>query len=618
MKTSEIRSVLEALSEAIQNLSESSHKLILNQLLNLVESTTTEMERLRKENQELRDENNRLKGEQGKPNIRPQAPKSGDISSEKERKISGKKKKKRRSRNSKLKITRTEKCKLDRSNLPEDVVFKGYETVIVQDMKVVVETIRFKEEIYYSPKLNKSFMASLPTGYKGEFGPHLKSLVLGLKHICLMSEPKILEFIEDHGIQTSVGTISRILLNQDWAHEERKAIFQAGLSSSIHQHIDDTKARVNGQNYHTHILCNEFYTAYFTTEHKDRLTVLDILRGFKPRAFLLNEEFVELLEILGLAEKWIALMRLHLNAMTMDELQMKTLLDSLSGPYKMGEKIQKRILEAAAIAAYHLEDDCIDLLVCDDAPQFKLLALDLALCWIHEGRHYKKLSPVVPHHQELLKSILEDFWSDYHQLREFQNGPNEVLAQALQECFDELFSLQTGYHELDQRMTKTRSRVEALLQVLKHPQIPLHNNSAELGARSAVRRRDVSLHTINLKGTQANDDFMTLAETARKQGVSRFSYLFDRVSGSCQMTPLAQLITEKTLITSELDKTKNERFSQGEDAAPPTKINSFHERQTTASFFLGVKKIPLYLLKSIRQGVRISGYNELRGGGFLY
>ena len=138
---------------------------------------------------------------------------------------------------------------------------------------------------------------------------------------------------------------------------------------------------------------------------------------------------------------------------------------------------------------------------------------------------------------------------------------------------------------------------------MKHPQIPLHNNSAELGARSAVRRRDVSLHTINLEGTQANDDFMTFAETAKKQGVSRFSYLYDRLSGSYQMTPLAQLITEKALITLQVDKTKNEKGSKGLDASPPIKIKSLNEQQTTASFLLGVKKLPLYILKSMKQGV---------------
>jgi hypothetical protein len=34
----------------------------------------------------------------------------------------------------------------------------------------------------------------------------------------------------------------------------------------------------------------------------------------------------------------------------------------------------------------------VELLICDDAPQFKLVTDELSLCWIHEGRHYKKLA----------------------------------------------------------------------------------------------------------------------------------------------------------------------------------------------------------------------------------
>ncbi|MBF0240752.1 MAG: hypothetical protein HQM12_23890 [SAR324 cluster bacterium] len=71
MKTSDVRSVLQALNEEIQNLSESPHKLVLLQLLNLVEGLMAENTRLNHEVQNLRDENNRLKGEQGKPDIVP-------------------------------------------------------------------------------------------------------------------------------------------------------------------------------------------------------------------------------------------------------------------------------------------------------------------------------------------------------------------------------------------------------------------------------------------------------------------------------------------------------------------------------------------------------------------
>ena len=46
--------------------------------------------------------------------------------------------------------------------------------------------------------------------------------------------------------------------------------------------------------------------------------------------------------------------------------------------------------------------------------------------------------------------------------------------------------------------------------VLKYPEIPLHNNDAEPGARAQVRKQDVSLHTMTKNGTKANDTFITL------------------------------------------------------------------------------------------------------------
>jgi len=45
------------------------------------------------------------------------------------------------------------------------------------------------------------------------------------------------------------------------------------------------------------------------------------------------------------------------------------------------------------------------VLVCDDAPQFKGLAERLALCWVHEERHYKKLNPVLEGHKMELNRV---------------------------------------------------------------------------------------------------------------------------------------------------------------------------------------------------------------------
>ena len=108
-----------------------------------------------------------------------------------------------------------------------------------------------------------------------------------------------------------------------------------------------------------------------------------------------------------------------------------------------------------------------------------------------------------------------------------------------------MFSTVTGYQALDERIAKTRSKKDSLLKVLEHPEIPLHNNPAELGARMRVRKRDASTGTRSEAGTKACDTFMTLAATAKKLGVSFYKYIHDRVSGAYQMPSLAELITEK-------------------------------------------------------------------------
>jgi len=92
-----------------------------------------------------------------------------------------------------------------------------------------------------------------------------------------------------------------------------------------------------------------------------------------------------------------------------------------------------RLCEAAAIAAYHDQSSwpLVQSLVCDDAPQFKLLTQELALCWVHEARHYKKLTPAVAHHRQLLNDFLDSYWDYYHQLNEYREQPSWAEAIAI-------------------------------------------------------------------------------------------------------------------------------------------------------------------------------------------
>ncbi len=111
-----------------------------------------------------------------------------------------------------------------------------------------------------------------------------------------------------------------------------------------------------------------------------------------------------------------------------------------------------------------------------------------------------------------------------------------------------MFSTITGYQQLDERICKTKEKKKNLLMVLTMPEIPLHNNAAELAARVKVRKRDVSLQTVTDKGTRANDTFMTIVQTAKKLGVSAYAYIHDRVSNKFEMPSLAQLIREKSIL----------------------------------------------------------------------
>jgi len=169
------------------------------------------------------------------------------------------------------------------------------------------------------------------------------------------------------------------------------------------------------------------------------------------------------------------------------------------------------------------------------------------LCWIHEGRHYKKLRPVVPSYQEKLEEFRGQYWDYYSKLFDYKENPFQEQADKLSTEFDKLFATKTGYQALDERIAKTKAKKEALLMVLRYPELPLHNNSSELEARVQVRKRDVSLHTMSEDGTKANDTFLTIVRTAKKLEISPYDYIYDRVSKHFRLPSLADLIKERSL-----------------------------------------------------------------------
>src|SRR3990167_2325179 len=186
----------------IDSIQDQSARIIVRHLLNIIEMQAHEITQLKIEIQKLRDENNHLKGEQGQPNIRKQSKKNNDVSSEAERRARNQRKaaKKKKSKKNKLVIHQTQTCEVDQSQLPPDAVFKGHQPSIVQDIIIRANNIQFDREIYYSPLLKKTFIASLPEGYFGDFGPGIKALMLDMHHSEKMTESAIHHFLTNHGV----------------------------------------------------------------------------------------------------------------------------------------------------------------------------------------------------------------------------------------------------------------------------------------------------------------------------------------------------------------------------------------------------------------------------------
>ena len=127
----------------------------------------------------------------------------------------------------------------------------------------------------------------------------------------------------------------------------------------------------------------------------------------------------------------------------------------------------------------------------------------------------------------------------------YQKAPTTSETTRLESKFYTLFATVSGYDALDDRIRKTRHHKDELLMVLLHPEIPLHNNAAELAARKRVRKRDVSFGPRSELGKSCWDTFMTLSETAAKLGVNFYHYLTDRLSQAGEIPPLAALIRER-------------------------------------------------------------------------
>ncbi len=529
-------------------------------LLGAVEGLMSDVEALRQENQALRDENNRLKGGNARPQIKGSVDRNTDISSGGKEK--GKELRKRGEKKDKaflVPMDETVKVLFDKDKLPSDAVFKGFTRYTQQDIEIRRRNRVFLFETWYSPSLGKTLRPPWPEGTaSGHYGVGLRSLLNVLRHLSDVTEGTLCGLIKSFGIQISAGTISNLLKReQKWALQEQQDILRAGLNRDVPKQMDTTANRQRGVNKATHIITDPYFTVFHTTDTRTRLDCLSVLQG-NPK------EGIKLLWHEGLKEPLLraklgashpeSLKRLmeHNPCLTISEFDAMMMRDAPE-IFKI-KKVMSSMREEMALAYYEQQNDFrpVKTLLSDGAPEYLRLSKYHGLCWIHDARHYNILSPKITWNAKQLEEFKGRYWEFYRKILEYTLQSKEYHQKnkgQLIKDFDALFIADTQYDGLNKVIESTVFNKKELLMVLDFPDLPLHNNAAELAARRIVRKRDISLHTWSDWGTQLRDAFLSITQTAFKQNVSAYQYICDRISGRFQLESLAQLIQRKPTAT---------------------------------------------------------------------
>ncbi len=444
-----------------------------------------------------------------------------------------------------LKIDREIRLRCDRASLPGDAEFKGWEPYVCQDLVLVRRNTRFLRAKFYSPSTGQTYLAPLPAGYAGQYGPGLQSLVVGLAYGCQVTRDPLHQWLRQAGIQIARSTVGRLLTRAGAPFAaEQQELFRAGLTGTPWVATDTTETAVNGEARACHVLGDDHFTIYCTLSARDRRSVLSALQGGEPVRYCVDAALQGELAYLQVSQA----VRRQLLTLPQEELwDEATFVAHLDRVLpERSEEVHKKLLDAAALAAYWRQDrwPVVPVLLTDDASTYRGIT-EQALCWIHELRHYKKLKPVLACHREERDRVLTEAWAYYWQLLAYREAPTPAEADRLRERFDTLFGAAAAWGALGHRLALTHQKKEELLRVLTHPEVPLHNNGSELAARQRVRRRDVSFQARSEAGIACWDVFQSLRETTRKLGISFLAYVEDRLTQAGKIPRLAEEVRRR-------------------------------------------------------------------------
>jgi len=487
---------------------------------------------------QLRDEINRLKGQKSRPNIPPSSLEKGN---------KGKSKADRQSSDPPIsgpKKIRHEQIVIQPQNIPEGSRFKGYADFHVEELNIEALKIKYRLAIYETPT-GGILRGQLPSNLKGKhFGTDLIAYCLDQYHARGVTRPQLLEQLHGFGITISTGELdSLLILDKDVFHEEKAAVFEAGIAHSDYLNADDTGARHKGQNGVCTHIGSPLFSYFESTSSKSRINFLEILRGHH-KDYLLSEEALLYAFEQNVSGKAQEILDDNVDKRFRDKKGWERFLKRAGITTEKDVRVATEAALLGSAVDHGLKPDMN--LITDAAGQFNILVH--SLCWVHEERHYRKFIALTEEEKVLITSIRDGIWELYEALKKYKAVPIAELRKWIEDCFESVFGCQTTSTAINELLRNSQSRKEGLLKVLDYPWVPLHNNASERDIREYVKRRKISGSTRSDLGRKARDTFASLKKTCLKLRVCFWGYLRDRVGECRQIKPLAQLIAEKARV----------------------------------------------------------------------
>jgi hypothetical protein len=502
---------------------------VVSELLELIH-------RMQEEIQELKDEIARLKGQKPKPKIKPSnLEKPGG--QKPARRKPGEKRPGSQKRNKTEELEIHEVTVIGPETIPEGSRFKGYQDYMVQDIIIVPYNTLYRLERWQTPQ-GEQVMGRVPEEIRGHFGLTLLSFILYQYCHAQVTQPLILEQLHEWGIDISAGQVNRIITeDKKLFQEEKDEILRVGLQVSGYINVDDTGARHKGKNgFCTHI-GNELFAWFQSTQSKSRINFLELLRAGNSE-YVINNDALDYMKSQGLPLGALKQLKAQQGCCFQNEVQWNTHLIR----WNIITERHVRIATEGALIGSVLQNGLNTelVIVSDDAGQFNIFKH--ALCWIHAERAVNKLVGFHDAHREALEDIRTNIWDFYADLKRYKQSPGKRKKKKLEARFDTIFTTKTCFQTLNKTLKSIHNNKRELLLVLERPDIPLHNNESERDIREYVKRRKISGSTRSDLGRSCRDTFTSLKKTCRKQGISFWDYLHDRLSGEKQIPPLYDLI----------------------------------------------------------------------------